>query len=85
MEISRRYFLKTALLAVGTVLFPVFSSLIAKKDFEKAEEHYNSGLKEYSSGYISKAIEEWESCLKYNPNHERAKNALAKARKTLKK
>jgi len=60
-------------------------STAAKKDFEKAEEHYNSGLKEYSSGYISKAIEEWESCLKYNPNHERAKNALAKARKTLKK
>ncbi|MFA5778613.1 MAG: lamin tail domain-containing protein [Elusimicrobiota bacterium] len=65
---------------------PVVSkSTAAKKDFEKAEEHYNNGLKEYSSGYISKAIEEWESCLKYNPNHERAKNALAKAKKTLKK
>ncbi len=65
---------------------PVVSKSTAKKkDFEKAEEHYTNGLKEYSSGYISKAIEEWESCLKYNPNHERAKNALAKARKTLKK
>ncbi|MBI5573892.1 MAG: lamin tail domain-containing protein [Elusimicrobia bacterium] len=65
---------------------PVVSkSSAAKRDFEKAEEHYNNGLKEYSSGYISKAIEEWESCLKYNPNHERAKNALAKARKILKK
>ena len=65
---------------------PVVSkSTAAKRDFEKAEEHYTNGLKEYSSGYISKAIEEWESCLKYNPNHERAKNALTKARKTLKK
>ena len=65
---------------------PVVSKSTArKKDFEKAEEHYNNGLKEYSSGYISKAIEEWELCLKYNPNHERAKIALAKAGKTLKK
>ncbi|MDO8733599.1 MAG: lamin tail domain-containing protein [Elusimicrobiota bacterium] len=65
---------------------PVVSkSTAAKRDFEKAEEHYTNGLKEYSSGYISKAIEEWESCLKYNPNHDRAKNALTKARKTLKK
>jgi len=62
------------------------SSVVSKKrDLEKAEAHYYNGLKEYSSGYISKAIEEWESCLKYNPNHERAKNALSKARKTLKK
>ncbi|MEW6556207.1 MAG: lamin tail domain-containing protein [Elusimicrobiota bacterium] len=57
----------------------------AKKDIEKAEEYYNNGLKEYSAGYISKAIELWEMCLKYAPNHERAKNALAKAKKTLKK
>jgi len=52
-----------------------------KKDIEEAEKHYEQGLREYASGYVSKAIEEWELCLKYNPDHQRAKNALRKARK----
>ena len=60
------------------------SSSVSKGDIEKADQFYAIGLKEYAAGYVSKAIDAWETCLKFNPNHEKASAALAKARKSSK-
>jgi len=54
---------------------------LSKSDLEKADQFYSIGLKEYAAGYVSKAIDAWETCLGFNPNHEKAAAALAKARK----
>jgi len=57
---------------------------VTKSDMEKADQFYAIGLKEYAAGYVSRAIDAWETCLKFNSGHEKAAAAIAKARKTQK-
>ena len=57
---------------------------VSKGDIEKADQFYAIGLKEYAAGYVSRAIDAWETCLKFNPGHDKAAAAIAKARKTQK-
>ena len=45
-----------------------------------SEEHYTEGFKYYSEKSLDKAIKEWESCLKLNPEHEKARASLKKAK-----
>ena len=52
-------------------------------DNDKANDFYNQGLREYASGHLREAVELWKKCLKYNPNHEKAKANLIKAEQIL--
>lgn len=50
-----------------------------------AEEHYKQGLIEYNAGHLTRAIEEWNITLRLDPEHEKARIALERAEKELKK
>ncbi len=50
-----------------------------------AGEHYKQGLIEYNAGHLTKAIEEWKITLRLDPEHEKARIALERAEKELKK
>ncbi|MEW6556206.1 MAG: hypothetical protein AB1349_02500 [Elusimicrobiota bacterium] len=58
---------------------------VIKIDYEKADEFYNQGLKEYAAGHLSEAIELWKVCLKYNPAHEKARVNIEKAKSAIRK
>lgn len=53
--------------------------------YERAEDFYNQGLREYAAGHLREAVDLWEKCLKYNPSHERAMININKAKASLKK
>ncbi|MFA5778614.1 MAG: hypothetical protein WC947_00550 [Elusimicrobiota bacterium] len=52
-------------------------------DYEKAEDLYNQGLREYAAGHLNEAIDLWKKCLKYNPSHEKAQVNIEKAKSAL--
>ncbi|HAX62343.1 MAG TPA: hypothetical protein DCX95_07320 [Elusimicrobia bacterium] len=52
-------------------------------DYEKAEDLYNQGLREYAAGHLIEAIDLWKKCLKYNPSHEKAPVNIEKAKSSL--
>ena len=54
-----------------------------KIDEEKATEFYTQGLQEYAAGHLREAVELWKKCLKYNPNHAKAKSNIIKAQTIL--
>jgi len=54
-------------------------------DYEKADDFYNQGLREYAAGHLNEAIELWKKCLKYNPSHEKAPVNIEKAKSELRK
>jgi len=55
----------------------------SKEELTKANSYYEQGLKEYAAGKVSEAIASWEICIKFNPEHEKAKLALSKAQKSM--
>jgi len=54
-------------------------------DYEKADDFYNQGLREYAAGHLISAIDLWKKCLKYNPSHEKAQVNIEKAKSSLRK
>ncbi|MBN2255580.1 MAG: LysM peptidoglycan-binding domain-containing protein [Deltaproteobacteria bacterium] len=52
---------------------------------EEAEAHYRQGVKFYIDENIRKSIEEWRITLILNPDHQKAKTEIEKARGLLKK
>jgi len=48
--------------------------------FEKAEVLYRDGLAQYNKGKINEAIEQLEEVIKFNPQHRKAQELLAKVR-----
>ena len=48
--------------------------------FEKAEVLYRDGLAQYNKGKINEAIKQLEEVIKFNPQHRRAQELLAKVR-----
>lgn len=52
---------------------------------ERAEEHYLKGLKYFVEEDIERAIEEWNQTLYLDPEHEKAKKDLKKAKGLLEK
>ena len=54
-------------------------------DYEKSEDLYNQGLREYAAGHLNEAIDLWKKCLKYNPSHEKAQVNIEKAKSALRK
>ena len=50
-----------------------------------AEDHYKQGLIEYNVGHLTRAVEEWKITLRLDPEHEKARIALERAEKELKK
>ncbi|MDH5662096.1 MAG: tetratricopeptide repeat protein, partial [Elusimicrobiota bacterium] len=48
--------------------------------FEKGEVLYRDGLAQYNKGKINEAIKQLEEVIKFNPQHRRAKELLAKVR-----
>lgn len=61
-----------------------------KQDIKKtmrniADVHYKKGVKHYINENIRQAIVEWETTLKYNPDHENAKKEIEKAKNLLEK
>ena len=48
--------------------------------FEKAEVLYRDGLAQYNKGKISEAIKQLEEVIKFNPQHRKAQELLAKVR-----
>jgi len=55
----------------------------AEPDPAKAEKFYNEGLILYSNGHIKKAINRWQSALKFDPENAKIKSAIETARKKL--
>jgi tetratricopeptide (TPR) repeat protein len=53
------------------------------KDIKKIEEHYQQGLIYYAGGHLESAIKEFEHTLRLDPDNQRAKQALEKAKKEL--
>ena len=47
-------------------------------DYDKAEELYNQGLRDYAAGHLRDAVEFWKRCLQYNPYHKKAKANIIK-------
>jgi len=52
-------------------------------DPEGSKQQYFKGLIAYGQGKIKDAISIWEFALRLDPNNEKAKNALTKAKKEL--
>jgi len=48
--------------------------------FEKAEVLYRDGLAQYNKGKINEAIKQLEEVIKFNPQHRKARELLAKVR-----
>jgi len=71
---------KTAPVRTKTI---IITEAAPKVDYEKANEFYNQGLQEYAAGHLREAIELWKKCLKYNPNHDKAKSNITKAQATI--
>ena len=49
----------------------------------EAESHYAAGLKRFVAEDLEAAVDEWETTLKLNPEHSRAKRDLQRARRLL--
>ncbi|MFH1368869.1 MAG: hypothetical protein ABII64_07065 [Elusimicrobiota bacterium] len=52
-------------------------------DFKAADKKYDQGLILYAQGKLSIAAKMWEIALRFNPAHEKAKQALEKVRQEL--
>lgn len=54
-----------------------------RHDPKAAQMHYETGLIAYASGKLDEAAREWRMATRMNPNHAKAKVALAKVEKEL--
>lgn len=52
---------------------------------QQAEAHYIQGVKHFLNEELQSAIKEWEKTLKLNPEHDKAKKNIEKARNLLEK
>jgi tetratricopeptide (TPR) repeat protein len=52
---------------------------------QQAEAHYIQGVKHFLNEELQSAIKEWEKTLKLNPEHDKAKKNIEKARSLLEK
>ncbi|MDH4206273.1 MAG: hypothetical protein OEV45_12175 [Desulfobacteraceae bacterium] len=52
---------------------------------QQAEAHYIQGVKHFLNEELQSAIKEWEKTLKLNPEHDKAKSNIKKARSLLEK
>ncbi len=52
---------------------------------QQAEAHYIQGVKHFLNEELQSAIKEWEKTLKLNPDHDKAKKNIKKARSLLEK
>ncbi len=58
---------------------------ITQSDIEEAEKHYVTGLYYYQNGFLEEAVSEWETVLRINPTHEKARTSLKEIKKELRK
>jgi len=58
---------------------------VRKSMHAEAEDHYRKGIKHFVNEKFRAAILEWSRTLTLNPDHEKAKNDMERARKLLKK
>ncbi|MFZ0451017.1 MAG: hypothetical protein WAL98_17410 [Desulfatiglandaceae bacterium] len=61
-----------------------YMTKIEKKLAAQAESHYKKGMDYFLKEELGKAIEEWQTALRMNPDHPQAKSYLDKARAMLK-
>ena len=64
---------------------PIDGIEVTQSRVKETAEHYNRGLIEYANGHLTKAIEAWEFVLRLDPDHEKAKKNLEKAKEELRK
>jgi tetratricopeptide (TPR) repeat protein len=56
---------------------------IRRHDPKAAQMHYETGLIAYASGKLDEAVREWTIAIRMNPEHPKARIALAKVQKEL--
>jgi tetratricopeptide (TPR) repeat protein len=54
-----------------------------RHDPKAAQMHYEAGLIAYASGKLDEAVREWNTALRMNPAHEKARIALSKVQKEM--
>ena len=54
-------------------------------DQEEAERLYRSGLRRFQAGEYDKAAADWETALRFDPDHAKARKDLGRIRRMLKK
>ena len=56
---------------------------LRRHDPKAAQMHYETGLIAYASGKLDEALREWSIAIRMNPDHPKARVALAKVQKEL--
>lgn len=82
---AREHLEKLSKLKPTEVPVEAMRTTLEKTILNKAEEHYQQGVKLYSRNQFEAALAEWEKALKLNPKHQLAKENADRARKVVKK